>query len=70
MTTLGLNSNLGAKVSQYNDVIHTSNLNKELAPTENTTVGLVLTQLINPENSSDDKTYDNIAEITILERRI
>lgn len=70
ITTLGLNNNLATKVSQYNDVIHTNNLNKELAPTENTTAGLVLTQLINPENSTDDKTYDNIAEITTISNPI
>lgn len=74
LTTLGLNNNLATKVAQYNDVINTEKLHDELVPVDsksnqhanNTTVGLVLTQLINPENSTDDKTYDNIAEITTI----
>lgn len=70
ITTLGLNNNLATKVATFNDVINTANLNKALAPAENTTVGLVLTQLINPENSADDKTYDNIAEITTISNTV
>ena len=41
-----------------------------MTPGKDTTVGLVLTQLINPENSSDDKTYDNIAEITTISNTV
>lgn len=78
LTTLGLNNNLATKVSQYNDVIHTENLHEDLVPVTSksnqhqtsTSVGLVLTQLINPENSTDDKTYDNVAEITTISNSV
>ncbi|MCI9246150.1 MAG: hypothetical protein HFJ30_03325 [Clostridia bacterium] len=78
LTTLGLNNNLATKVSQYNNVINTENLHDELIPVDSkskqhansSTVGLVLTQLINPENSTDDKTYDNVAEITTISNTV
>ena len=84
ITTLGLHSSLATNVAKFNDVISTGNLAKDengdqgyIAPKGNEkglkdskTVGLVLTQLINPENSSDDKTYDNIAEITTISNTV
>lgn len=67
---LELSNDAKAGATKYNNIIRTSNLNKALTPGDNTTVGLVLTQLINPENSTDDKTYDNIAEITTISNTV
>lgn len=70
ITTLGLNNSIATNIAKYNDVISTSKLGATLAPGQDVKVGLVLTQLINPENSSDDKTYDNIAEITSISNTV
>ena len=67
---LELSNDAKAGATKYNNIIRTSNLNKALTPGDDTTVGLVLTQLINPENSTDDKTYDNIAEITTISNTV
>lgn len=72
ITTLGLKNTpeMVTNIAKYNDVISTSKLDAALAPGQDAKVGLVLTQLINPENSSDDKTYDNIAEITSISNSV
>ncbi len=44
-------------------IIQTEKLNKKLSPKESTSEKLVLTQTITSQNTSDDMTYDNIAEI-------
>ena len=69
MYTTLVNNNLRKQVEQYNTIIQTEALNKELVPTlvskenDHTEVPLVLTQLITSENDSDDLTYSNIVEI-------
>ena len=69
MYTTLVNNNLKKQVEQYNTIIQTEALNKELVPTlvskenDHTEVPLVLTQLITSENDSDDLTYSNIVEI-------
>ena len=69
MYTTLVNNNLRKQVEQYNTIIQTEALNKELVPTlvskenDHTEVPLVLTQLITSENDTDDLTYSNIVEI-------
>ena len=69
MYTTLVNNNLRKQVEQYNTIIQTEALNKELVPTlvskenDHAEVPLVLTQLITSENDSDDLTYSNIVEI-------
>ena len=69
MYTTLVNNNLKKQVEQYNTIIQTEALNKELVPTlvskenDHTEVPLVLTQLITSENDTDDLTYSNIVEI-------
>ncbi len=69
MYTTLVNNNLKGQVEQYNTIIQTEALNKELVPTlvskenDHIEVPLVLTQLITSENDTDDLTYSNIVEI-------
>lgn len=66
ISTAGLNSELTQAVGQYNTILQTKKLNSVLKPGESKSVELVLTQLITPENTSDDRAYTNIAEITSI----
>lgn len=59
-----VNHRLTDKVKTYNKIIQTDGLSKALKPGESFEKALVLTQLISTENTSDDLTYSNIAEIT------
>lgn len=61
-----VNSGLTDAIKKYNTTITTNGLNKALKPGETTTKGLVLTQLITPENKEDDMAYNNIAEIVSI----
>ena len=64
-----VNKSLEKQVEQFNTIIVTKNLSKQLVPVlanknESTvSVPLVLTQLITSENDSDDLSYRNIVEI-------
>ncbi len=67
-----VNSTVEAVLKDYNTIIETSALNKQLIPitesTKNsddthTDIKLILTQLITSQNTSDDLSYGNIAEI-------
>ena len=58
-----VNRRLINNVKQYNTTVQTDGLNKSLKPGESTDKTIVLTQLISTENSSDDLTYKNMAEI-------
>lgn len=61
----------GREVNQYNSIVQTETLKKDLIPVsegatdDQTTIStkLVLSQLITAQNDTDDLTYDNIAEI-------
>lgn len=71
ISSAGLNSNLTNNVAKYNTIIQTQKFGENsLKPGDSETVGLVLTQLITPENNSDDKTYNNIAEITSISNTV
>lgn len=60
-----LNSGLSETVKDFNTIITTENLSTELEPGETTNpASLVLTQLMTAQNTADDRTYNNIAEIT------
>ena len=58
-----VNRRLINNVKQYNTTVQTDGLNKSLKPGESTDKTIVLSQLISTENSSDDLTYSNMAEI-------
>lgn len=69
-----VNNSLKDKLEQFNTIIVTNDLSKELVPqlykdkinkaeTASVEVPLVLTQLITSENNTDDLTYQNIVEI-------
>ncbi len=58
-----VNSSLAEELGQFNTILQTEALNTALKPGEQTTKALILTQTITPENTRDDMTYDNIAEI-------
>ncbi len=58
-------------LKKFNTILQTTKLDQELKPGKTTeTVSLVLTQLITPQNTSDDKTYTNIAEITNISNTV
>lgn len=46
-----------------NTIIQTEKLSKKLSPKDSISGNLILTQTITSQNTSDDMTYDNIAEI-------
>ena len=58
-----VNTKLGTSLSKFNNIIVTLGLNEKLEPGHSTEKTLILTQLITPENKSDDLTYNNIVEI-------
>ena len=66
----GLNGSLSDAVEQFNTIIKTETLSKDLKPGETTTTGLVLTQLMTAQNTVDDRTYNNIAEITTISNSV
>ena len=67
----GLNSNLNEPVEKFNTIIKTENLSTALKPGETTTpVSLILTQLMTAQNTADDRTYNNIAEITTVSNSV
>ena len=75
VSTAGLNSNIANGVSKIGTVLQTNKLGKALIPDKDkqkstATVGLVLTQLITPDNNADDRTYDNMAEITTISNSV
>ena len=52
------------KLSAFNTIVHTESYgNDNLQPGAETTRTLILSQLINPENTDDDLTYGNMVEI-------
>lgn len=58
-----VNARLTDSVRKFNNIIQTEGLNKLLKPGEKTDKTLVLIQKISTENTSDDLTYSNLAEI-------
>ena len=58
-----VNSDLTDKLSQFNTIIQTESFNTALRPGEEITKTLILSQLITPENTEDDLTYNNMVEI-------
>lgn len=67
VTSEELNTSLNKAVENFNTVIKTENLSSALTPGETTPpVSLVLTQLMTAQNTADDRTYTNIAEITTI----
>ncbi len=76
LTSEGLvNNSLASEIAKFNNIIETSDLKKALVPAQysgdkvtnadaaSVEKTLVLTQLITPENTADNLTYSNIAEI-------
>ncbi len=66
----GLDTQLQEPVKSFNTIIKTESLNKELTPGEETTTSLVLTQLMTSQNTADDRTYNNIAEIVNISNSV
>ena len=58
-----VNSTYKDGIEKYNTIIYTEKLGTELNPGQSEEVELVLSQLITSQNSSDNLTYKNIAEI-------
>ena len=58
-----VNSDLTDNLSQFNTIIQTESFNTALKPGEEITKTLILSQLITPENTEDDLTYNNMVEI-------
>ena len=64
ITSDGLvNEKLSADLEKFNNIIQTGNLSGDLAPNDEKTATLILSQLITPENTEDDLTYSNMVEI-------
>ena len=65
LTTQGLmNANLQNNLAQFNTIVQTESFNDTaLKPGEEVSRTIVLSQLITPENTEDDLTYDNMVEI-------
>ena len=61
---------LAKPIESFNTVIKTENLNKALTPGETTTANLILTQLMTAQNTADNRTYNNIAEITTISNSV
>ena len=58
-----INESIQGTVKRYNTILVTDKINKVLKPGENITKDLVLTQTITAQNTQDNMTYGNIAEI-------
>ena len=58
-----INESIQGTVRGYNTILVTDKINKVLKPGENVTKDLVLTQTITAQNTQDNMTYGNIAEI-------
>lgn len=67
-----LTNEVNAVLKEYNTILTTTSLNKQLIPVTESTKGspntydstkLVLSQTITPENKSDNLTYENVVEI-------
>lgn len=63
ITTGNVNGSIGTSISKYNTILATDKMNKALKPGETVTKELVLTQTITSQNTQDNMTYGNIAEI-------
>lgn len=63
ITTGNINGSIEAAVNKYNTILVTDKMNKALKPGETVTKELVLTQTITSQNTQDNMTYGNIAEI-------
>lgn len=71
VNTEGLNDSLSDATKKYNTIIDTKKLAIPLKPGETTTpVSLVLTQSMTAQNTADDRTYNNIAEITTISNSV
>ena len=58
-----ISESIQGTVREYNTILVTDKINKVLKPGENITKDLVLTQTITAQNTQDNMTYKNIAEI-------
>ena len=58
-----INAKLEGQVNGFNNIIHTTSYGAALEPGGVVQGELVLTQLITPENTDDDLTYNNMVEI-------
>ena len=58
-----VDNNVKEKTNLYNNILATTELSKNLKPGENTTKDLKLSQIIYSGSESDNKVYENIAEI-------
>ena len=59
-----VNKRLQQKLTEFNTILQTESFNNTyLEPGDETSKTLILTQLITPENTSDDLTYTNMVEI-------
>ena len=58
-----VNASLTEKLAQFNNIIQTTGYDAELTPGQEIVGRLVLSQLITPENTDDDLTYNNMVEI-------
>mgnify|MGYP005763206159 CR=1 FL=1 len=59
-----MNSNLQNNLAQFNTIVQTESFNDTpLEPGDEVSRTIVLSQLITPENTEDDLTYDNMVEI-------
>lgn len=58
-----VNNRLTDNIAQFNTIIQTSSFNTELAPGDEISKTLILSQLITPENTEDDLQYTNMIEI-------
>ena len=65
LTNQGLmNSNLQDDLEEFNTIVQTESFNDtSLEPGDEVSRTIVLSQLITPENTEDDLTYDNMVEI-------
>ena len=59
-----VNARLTEQLSQFNTIIETENFGEQaLLPGQEVSKTLILSQLITPENTDDDLTYNNMVEI-------
>ena len=58
-----MNIKLAGQVNSFNNIIHSTSYGAALEPGGAVQGELVLTQLITPENTDDDLTYNNMVEI-------
>lgn len=63
ITTGNVNGSLATSLNKYNTIIVTNKINKALKPGETVNKELILTQTITAQNTQDNMTYENVAEI-------